>query len=101
MPAAPTPVTNVSVSTQFAPNRPERLSLYVRNYSGSTGTMWLALGVPATAGTNGEYEIVPGGEYSWTGILTPIEAGNVYIPTDSVNIIISGGSATGAVVEYL
>jgi len=63
--------------------------------------MWLAFGNAATAGSNGEMEIVPGGEYSWGGVLTPLASGEAYIPTDSVNIIISGGSATGAVVEYL
>lgn len=101
MPAVHTAITNVAVTTQISPPRAERLSLYIRNYQASTGTIWVALGQAATAGSNGEIEIVPGGEYTWSGVITPLDSGMAYIPTDSVNIIVSGGTATGAVVEYL
>ena len=101
MPAVHTPITNVSVSTQVVPSHSGRISLYIRNYQGSSGTIWAALGQAATAGSNGEIEIVPGGEYTWSGVMTPIDSGMSYIPTDSVNVIVSGGIATGAVVEYL
>jgi hypothetical protein len=60
--------------------------------------MYIAFGQPATAGTNGEMELVAGGEYNWNGLLPPLQ-GNV--PLESINIIVTGGSATGCIVENL
>lgn len=97
-PTVHTAITNVTVSTQFVVSRTERRALYIRNYAASVGTMWLAFGQAATAGTNGEMEIVPGGEYNWNGLLPPLQ-GNV--PLESINIIASGGTATGCVVEQI
>lgn len=98
VPTVQTAITNVAISTLFAPARAERRALYIRNYSASTGTMWIAFGFTATAGTAGEIELVPGGEYNWNGLMPPLQ-GNV--PLESINIIISGGTATGCIVENL
>lgn len=98
VPTVQTAITNTAVSKQFAPARTERRALYIRNYVASTGNMYLAFGFTATAGTAGEIEIVPGGEYNWNGLLPPLQ-GNV--PLESINIIVSGGNATGCIVENL
>jgi len=98
VPTAQTLIPNSAVSSQITPSRAERRALYIRNYAASVGTMWLAFGATATAGINGEMEIPPGGEYNWNGLLGPLQG---TVPLESINIIISGGTATGCVVEFL
>jgi hypothetical protein len=106
MPTTPHAINaNTSTSVQVAGANSNRNSLYIRNYASGVvnpgqGTMWVAFGVPATVGTNGEMEILPGGEYSWgSGLLpnntTPLKG----YPLESVNIISSGGAAVGCCVE--
>lgn len=60
--------------------------------------MWVAFGQDATAGTNGEWQVTPGATWTWNGLMPPLQ-GNV--PLESINIIVSGGSATGAIIEQL
>jgi hypothetical protein len=91
-------------SNQTAGSDPDRRSLYIRNYSTSLVTMWVAFGQPATAGTNGEMEVPPDFEYTFGGSLKPSTQtlpGSFYLPNcphESINVITSSGVATGCVV---
>jgi hypothetical protein len=96
-------------AVQVAPNDADRRACYIRNYSNSTvnpgqGTMWVAFGVVATAGTNGELEVVPGAEYSFGGDLRPTTQtlpGSFRLPNcplESISVITTGGTAVGCVV---
>lgn len=85
---------NATVSNSIpVPNDADRRSLYIRNYGNSSSTMWVAFGQPATPGTNGEMEIVPGSEYSFGGDLKPSTKtlpGGFYLPNcphESINVI--------------
>lgn len=79
-----------------------RRYLYLRNYSTSGQTMWIAFGKAATAGTAGELEMVAGGEYVFGGPLPPNVANlpqSFFLPvcpTEEVHVITSTGTATGA-----
>src|SRR5882672_2323064 len=98
VPTVQTAIINAPASLEVVPARIERRALYIRNYSASTGTMWIAFGKDATAGSGGEMELIPSGEYNWNGLLPPLQ-GNV--PLESISIIVSGGTATGCIVENL
>lgn len=96
----PISASNTSAVT-VVPANPNRRLLYIRNYVDATlnagaVTMWVAFGQTATQGTNGEYELVNGGEYPWNGPLPPL-VGNV--PTEFISIITNTGSAKGCVIE--
>jgi hypothetical protein len=91
-------------STPVGVNQARRL-LYIRNYSSSAATMWVAFGKTATAGTAGELEIIAGGEYLFGGRLPP-SVGNLPLgttlipcPTESISVITSSSTATGCIME--
>src|SRR5271168_3835210 len=88
---------------------PDARSIYIRNYANAIvnpgqGSMWVAFGAVATAGTNGEMEIVPGDEYSYGGPLPPSTLnlpGGTRLPncpTEFISVISTGGTAVGCVV---
>ena len=83
----------------------DRRGLYLRNYSNSSATMWVAFGQPATLGTNGELEIPPGSEYSFGGELKPSTRtlpGSFYLPNcppESINVICSATASGCAMTQ--
>lgn len=103
MPTTQTAINASSAPAQVLSADPTRRWLYIRNYSASAQTIWVAFGKTATAGTAGEREIIPGGEYSWGGPLPPatqnIPGGFALppVPTESISVITSSGTATGTV----
>lgn len=92
-------INATGVSSVAAPADVNRISLYIRNYSGSGQTVWVAFGQVATAGTNGEMELVPGAEYAFGSTTFPNNTLPLKAyPTESVNVITSTGTATGCIV---
>lgn len=90
-----TPINATTNDAQLLPYQSERTYLHIRNYSGSTETMWVAFGRAATAGTNGELEIVPGSEYIWGSILWTAYGSQPSCPQDPIHVITSTGTASG------
>ena len=91
------------------PYNPDRRFAYIRNYTGSLGTIWL-LFVPqgsnqvATQGLNGELEILPGMDFEFGGKLDPITKqlpGSFKLPNCPIEAvsIISNSTATGCFVQ--
>ena len=97
-PTIQTPITYTTTAVTFVPARDERRALTIQSYAGSVGYMYVAFGKTATAGTAGEWEIAPGAVFNWNGLMPPLQ-GNV--PLQSISIIVTGGSATGAICEFL
>jgi hypothetical protein len=100
-----TPIVAGTSSTQIASANSGRRSLFVQNYAESGSAMYIAFGQPATAGTNGELEIPAGQNFSWGGRLAmpanPPSTGPTLAPacpTESINVIVASGSASGAVI---
>jgi hypothetical protein len=92
-------------SAQVAAANSSRRSLFVQNYAESGTPMYIAFGQAATAGTNGELEIPAGQNFSWGGTLAmpanPPSTGPTLAPacpTESINVIVASGSASGAVI---
>lgn len=82
-----------------------RRFLYLRNYTGSADTLWIAFGRPATAGSNGELELAPGEEISFGGKLESNLVGQPTAfqqncPVESINVIATSTTATGCVLTY-
>jgi hypothetical protein len=95
-------------------NNSARRFLYIKNYvyvpnGGASpvaqqGVLYVAFGQDATPGQNGEYELLPGGEYNWGGPLPP-NVGNLPLgfylpvcPSEYVSVIASNGTVYGAIV---
>ena len=80
-----------------------RQYMAIQNYVASPGTMYVAFGKVATAGTAGEWELPAGATIAWgnppPGVISPsvIFAG-VAPPQESVSIINSGGNANGGIM---
>lgn len=100
---------NTSTSTQAAAADTTRRYMIIQNYQNATvnsgqGTMYVAFGVAATAGTNGELEIPPGAAYVFGGKLDPSKQtlpGSFFLPntpTEAVNVISVGGTAVGSII---
>jgi hypothetical protein len=82
-----------------------RRSLFIQNYAESSSSIYVAFGQAATAGAAGELEIPPGQNFSWGGTLAmpanPPSTGPLAAPacpTESINVIVASGSATGSVI---
>ena len=89
-----------------------RRYLLVRNYSDSAQIIWVAFGVAATCGTNGELEVLAGFTYEFgTGkLISPnglIANNEVFpqpnCPTESINVICGArngpaGTAVGSIM---
>lgn len=100
-----------AVASNPVPYNPDRRFAYIRNYSASAATIWV-LFVPqgsnqvATAGLNGELEILPGMDYEFGGKLDPTTKqlpGSFKLPNcplEGISIITSGGTATGAFMQF-
>lgn len=75
----PFPISATSTAqtiTAAGPNGgsdPNRRYMMIRNYSSSEQILWVAFGVAATCGTNGELEIMPGYTYEFgtTRLISP------------------------------
>lgn len=102
-----TAISAGSVTPQTIPVNYNRRQLWIQSYGApeqsSNPTMWVAFGVPATAGTNGEIQIVGGAMFVWG-------AGDSYqrgastefsvCPGEYISIIAQSGTAVGMVQEY-
>ena len=88
-----------------------RRQLYIKCYANQpgtttpqTGVMYIAFGKPATLGTAGELELLPGSEYIFGGPLPPRVANLPHgfilpnCPTESINVIATM-TMVGAVME--
>jgi hypothetical protein len=64
-PTQPFPINATSAASQVVPADSNRRYMLIRNYSASQQTMWIAFGVVATCGTNGELEVLPGYAYEF------------------------------------
>jgi hypothetical protein len=99
-------ITINGAGQNFGPaQRNNRRRVYIRNYSSSTGTMWLRWdGTAAASGGNGEMEIIPGGEYQWGGPIParvknlPLGQDLPHCPQEQASIASSGGAANGCIV---
>jgi hypothetical protein len=106
-----TALNATSTASNPVPYNPDRRFAYIRNYTNSGATMWV-LFVPqgstavATAGTNGELEILPGMDYEFGGKLDPTTKqlpGSFKLPNvplEGISIITSGGTATGTFMQF-
>lgn len=92
-----------TVASQIVAAQPARRWLYIRNYSISAETMWVAFGKTATPGNAGERELIPGGEYSWGGPLPPAQRNLPHgfplppVPTESISVITAAATAEGCI----
>ena len=92
------PLNATGTSFQVLPAFRHRTFLLLRNYSTSGVTIWVAFGVVATAGNNGELEIPPGIDYTFGGerrypqYFTQF---NNNCPTESINVISGGFNTPG------
>lgn len=92
---------NTGTSSQALVQDNGRCFMYIRNYAGSAGTLWVAFGQAATAGMNGELELPPGqdkvfGSNYLDNPIAPPFSNNC--PKGSVNVISSAGTATGCLL---
>jgi hypothetical protein len=92
----PTGIQAGTQDRQIARARYPRRFLYIRNYSSSAQTMWVKFGGPATPGTGGELEVLPGTEYQFgQAELRPVNEAGWFLkptcPTESIHVITSRG----------
>lgn len=103
--------TNSSVPVQAGTNiaathNADRRFVYIRNYANSTNSIFVLFSDTrsATAGAQGELEIVPGAEYLFGGALKPSTMtlpGSFVLPNcplEQINVITSTGTASGCVI---
>lgn len=93
------PISAGTGSSLVIPAHNYRFYLHIRNYTASAQTIWVSFGIPATPGTNGELEIVPGSEYIWGNLdygTTNYESHGC--PTDAIYVITSASTATGCIL---
>lgn len=108
--ATPAPITkhfpiNATTADKIVvPVDPARRFIYIKNYSTSSVTIFIAFGQVATPGQAGELEITPGTDYFLYGPLQPPTQTlpqNFFLPHcpfEEIHAICSGGTATGCVV---
>lgn len=100
-----------SAATVLAADTTRRF-LYIKNYAYQPGTttpqtdvIYIAFGKTATAGTAGEIELVPGGEYIFGGPLPPrisnLPKGFVLpnCPTEYISVIATGTTKGAIMVQ--
>lgn len=110
-----TPVAATTVAATVAPSNSARRFLYIKSYvyvpngggspSQQSGILYVAFGQAATPGQNGEYELVPGAEYSFGGPLPP-SVGNLprgfilpVCPQESISVVSTSGTVYGTIVQ--
>ena len=102
MPTQQIPILATTTATTVAPRNENRRFMYLKNYvnkptdqTAQANTIYIAFGVPATPGLNGEYELLPGSEYVWNGVLPPLLGD---LPFDYISVCTFTGTAYGAIM---
>jgi hypothetical protein len=103
MPTQQFPIVAGTTASQVVSENFNRRYLYIKSYvlvpstqDQQTPTLYVAFGVPATVGLNGEMEFLPGSEYLWNGKLPPLVSD---LPYQYISVITNTGTIYGSIIQ--